>query len=711
MVSPKKDSREIALSTIRIRFSVENLDAAIRVRQYAKICILAQNIRSNPQKYHGGISEKTVCRARAGDAIDFTKACFIAEELGQPLEQLLSSATDITPELRRALDARYGAAAVSSESATTKHRDEPGTDDASATVGAPFFWMLGAIGSVAALIVLLLLFRPSLLPVNQPASATSDAAVKHYQIAAVIDEDLSAAARKSLWQGLQKTSSKQLQITANVSRYEDESLADLALRLGADGVLAIAVREQGRHSEWTVSYATDTGVHHLWYEAVPTAELQVNADALMGNAAAALNHHLGIAQPASVVHSGTADRAAFKNYMRGRVVLEERGAGSTAILNEVYRKQNFAVERDAEFAPAFAAQCEVLLRLYWVEDDQQFLKQARTACNKANKLLADYPYLLAVQALLDVRAGRAESALQTLKSKILEYPYSVDLKLASAEAAYSVYERGSNADAFATAIESLAAAIEMEPDNWAPHFWLGTYYLGHGDSANALAPLQAAAQLNPSELTLGNLGTVSLCHGSLVGAQKVFEDISNRFPYSHIGPEMLGTVYHYQQRYDEEIATRLRSLKKHSSSASPQVQEIHTALGDAYRLIGNQAEARTRYRRALMVIEADDAAGRITASDHAARAYLLAQLSSFAGNGAPVLKDAQDRILNSINNAREGGIGPRGHVMLAQAFELIGRHDAAQQEWTIAESICPLYAKHPENSGVDELRLSTTKPL
>lgn len=495
-----------------------------------------------------------------------------------------------------------------------------------------------------------------------------------------------------------------LSAVTDIERLDNETLLRLPPRLGADGVAQVETRQRGRYVEFSLSYATPQRLEQVWIEALPRNQLAPELEALGRRLAARLASHLGQGEATARPSTGSQVPQAFDAYLRARMLLDEAEASSMPSLNRASSLLQSALQRDPEFALAYAAQCETLASLFWVNDHRPYLHDARTACNRARALAPSHPYVDAAAAILDIRDGEADAAIAQLSRVVERYPHSTKLRLILAQAHFAVFERRGDTAALRSAVAQLQVAVEMEPDYWSPHFWLGTiaYYLQDFDMA--LLALQRSVELHPVEITMANFGTIALCQDNLDLARQAFEQIERDFPTNHLGPEKLGSIYHFLGDYAQEVVYREKGVRLLGAAASPDIHQIHGALADAYRLQGAREEALHHYQNAVDIIQRDMVKQIVHHQDALALALYRARIAELKGQHAR--DELRNQVAELLAEVDLDGLSPAGNIWAAQLYFLLGRQTDAARHWAAAVESCPVYRRHPANPAPGNLASS-----
>jgi tetratricopeptide (TPR) repeat protein len=142
------------------------------------------------------------------------------------------------------------------------------------------------------------------------------------------------------------------------------------------------------------------------------------------------------------------------------------------------------------------------------------------------------------------------------------------------------------------AIKPLEKALAATPEDPEAHLWLGRSLLAAGRISEAIPHLDKGLAANPDDP--GLMYTVGRSH--LLLAQKIFEDLYNKFPHSSWVHLFLGQSFRDEGKTDLAIAEYKEALQ-----SDPKIRGAHEALGDLY-LKGKGADAaEAEYTRELEI--------------------------------------------------------------------------------------------------------------
>jgi serine/threonine-protein kinase len=253
----------------------------------------------------------------------------------------------------------------------------------------------------------------------------------------------------------------------------------------------------------------------------------------------------------------TAMAGAWELYVRGRGYLQRYEDAASLERAMVAFQQ--ALQRDPQYALAYAGLGEAHLRRYEISPDPESVELAEKACRRAleiNELLAPVHITL---GLVRTATGRAEEALADFQRALALDPSSGDAQRGLA-AAQDALGRPADAEA------AYEKAIAGQPAYWGNHSHLGAFYLRHGRYAEAEQAFRRVIELTPDNVR---------------------------------GHSNLGAVLHLMGRDDEAVRELERSL-----SLRPTF-EAASNLATIRFFGGHYGEAAAAYEKALALEEGD----------------------------------------------------------------------------------------------------------
>ncbi len=307
------------------------------------------------------------------------------------------------------------------------------------------------------------------------------------------------------------------------------------------------------------------------------------------------------------------DPQALDLYFRGLHALYPEG--SAADPEAALAALAGAAERAPDFAPAHAALGEARRRAHMDRPEAALLDAAREACDRA---LALDPGLAPARVCRgDLLRGleRPLEAVEEYLAAIAADPTEIDayLGLEMANLALGLREPGERA---------WRRAIELAPDFWAGHFFLGAFFSDYGEYREALAHLERSRELAPRNATVETgLGGIFYFLGRYEEAIRALErslEIRPDFPaYSN-----LGSVAFILRLFEDAV----RAYERAVGFESADYRTWGNLARAYYWAPGRRGEARAAFERAVEMCEARLAAEPGDADAMILMAYDLAML-------------------------------------------------------------------------------------
>ncbi|PYU22328.1 MAG: hypothetical protein DMG32_18560, partial [Acidobacteria bacterium] len=143
------------------------------------------------------------------------------------------------------------------------------------------------------------------------------------------------------------------------------------------------------------------------------------------------------------------------------------------------------------------------------------------------------------------------------------------------------------------AVEQAQKAIEVQPDYFFAHTWLGVIYAQMGRRPEAVAEAEKGAQLTDSPLIHAFLGYAYAAAGKKAEARKIAEELAAKRAQRYVCPYEIGTIYltlgekneafrWYEKAYEE------RSVCVPLMKFDPRLDSVHAdaRFQDLIRRIG-----------------------------------------------------------------------------------------------------------------------------
>jgi serine/threonine-protein kinase len=324
---------------------------------------------------------------------------------------------------------------------------------------------------------------------------------------------------------------------------------------------------------------------------------------------------------------------AWELYVRGRGHLQRYE--DAASLDRAIAAFQQALQRDPQYALAYAGLGEAHLRRYEISPDPESVELAEKACRRAleiNELLAPVHITL---GLVRTATGRAEEALAGFQRALALDPSSGDAQRGLA-AAHDALGRRTDAEA------AYEKAIAGQPAYWGNHSHLGAFYLRHGRYAEAEQAFRRVIELTPDNVRgHSNLGAVLHLMGRddeavrelerSLSLRPTFEAASNLATIRFFGGHYAEAAEAYEKalgleeqdyRLWRNLAAarywapglrpgaaaayrRAADLAERARAVNPRDPGLLVRLADCYAMLERAAEARSLARRALELAPKD----------------------------------------------------------------------------------------------------------
>jgi serine/threonine-protein kinase len=306
--------------------------------------------------------------------------------------------------------------------------------------------------------------------------------------------------------------------------------------------------------------------------------LQAVAGLLQIRVPDAMLHHLPVDE--------TAEPGAYEYYQQGRGYLVHWSPASPEELDGAIALLQKAIEKDPNFALAYANLGYAYASKFHLDHDEKWLQQAKQACARALALNDKLAYAHWAQGVLDQERGDLDAAISQLEQALQLDPTSDTILRSLAR----VYDRSGR---LFQAESLLKEAIKHAPGNFSNYVNLGLFYYRHAEYAQAEPLFRTAAELAPNNpLAFYDLGGIYLAEGKYNDAEAVLTRAIAIKPsagaYSN-----LGTVRQYQGRYADAAV-----MFQKATELLPADDRLWYNLGNASGLAGNKAGADQAYAKA-----------------------------------------------------------------------------------------------------------------
>jgi TolB-like protein/class 3 adenylate cyclase/Tfp pilus assembly protein PilF len=267
--------------------------------------------------------------------------------------------------------------------------------------------------------------------------------------------------------------------------------------LGVGSVLEGSVRRAGNQLRITVQLVDTRNGYQLWSDTYDRELADVFAiqEEISQAVVRALGSRLGAAGSSAsrgpLARTGTDDLGAYELYLQGRYLTNKWGEESVRRGIAYFER---AIEKDPDFARAYAGLADAYMWLLWDGSVQEALPLAREAAQRALELddsLSEAHYANArVASEIDWDWPTAEE----------EFRRALELDPANGEARHRYAHLLVALQRYAEATAESRRLIELDPLNAEWHHHLGWNYLFSGQYDLAEAPYRKALELDPNVL-------------------------------------------------------------------------------------------------------------------------------------------------------------------------------------------------------------------
>jgi eukaryotic-like serine/threonine-protein kinase len=287
---------------------------------------------------------------------------------------------------------------------------------------------------------------------------------------------------------------------------------------------------------------------------------------------------------------GTTEPAAYDFYLQGRGYLQDYGKREN-VENAVtvFRR---ALEKDPNFAAAYAGLGEAYWQKFELIHDQRLVKQAVNSCHQANDKDSALSEAHICLGMVAQGTGKYEEAVAEFQKAAQREPTRDDASSGLGRA-YESLNLPENAE------QAYKAAIALRPNYWVEYNRLGTFYVRHGKFDKAAEMYTQVISLVPdSFIGYTNLGLARVQQGRYAeGIAPLKRSVEIR----KTGPATsnLATAY-FQQKHFSDAAKYFEE----AAALDPENYELWGNLGDAYYWApGMRDRAAAAYRKALTLGE------------------------------------------------------------------------------------------------------------
>ena len=380
----------------------------------------------------------------------------------------------------------------------------------------------------------------------------------------VQDEILTRLAKVADLKVIARTSTQRFKSTP-------ENLPEIAKQLGVMNILEGSVQKANDQVRVNVQLINALTYAHLWadtYDRKSTDIFAVESE-IAKSVADALQAKLTGSEKSSIAKAPTANPEAYELYLKGRFFWNKRSGADLCKAIEYF---NQAIAKDPNYALAYAglADSYLLLPNYGSASTQESLPPARAALKKALELDDSLAEAHASSGLLDTFECRLERAITDFERAIQLKPnYATAhhwlmfgrLALGHLDQAIAEGKRALKLDPLSPIINADFAwtyfcarrfdkaerqarkTLEIDPQFFLAHYYLGQVLQFKGHLSEAIAEFQKAVDLNGDPDSLGMLGQAYARNGQKDEAQKVLVRLNEEAKSRYVAPYATALVY------------------------------------------------------------------------------------------------------------------------------------------------------------------------
>lgn len=287
----------------------------------------------------------------------------------------------------------------------------------------------------------------------------------------------------------------------------------------------------------------------------------------------------------------TAEPGAYEFYEQGRGYLLHLSLATPEDLDRAISLLQKAIEKDPNFALAYANLASAFAKKFRMTHDDQWLSKATTLCQKALSLNDNL-------ATAHLALGRIREANNDQDGAIREFEKALQLDptdddtMTALSGAYDSAGRTLQAEAL------LKDALRRAPGSWVNYAYLGKFYYGHADYSQAESAFRNAIELAPDNpLSFYSLGGVYLAEGKYREAEEILTKGIAIRPTAGAYAN-LALARQYEGRYEEAAA-----MFQKAAELQPTDHRYWCNLGVAYSLARNRPKAAEAFQTALQLTQ------------------------------------------------------------------------------------------------------------
>ena len=339
---------------------------------------------------------------------------------------------------------------------------------------------------------------------------------------------------------------------------EDEPKA-IGVELGVGSILTGRLMQRGDNISVQVDLVSTADGLQIWgnrYEGKASDIVSIQ-QRIATDVSSQLKLKLTGAQAQQISRTYTQNAEAYQHYLRGRYYWNKRTAVD---LKRSLQEFQRAADLDPNYALAYVglADTYVLLEEYAGVPSSETLPMASTFVQRALQIDDSLGEAHATLGLINNRLWRWDEAERDFRKAIElnpNYPtvhhwYSIELRdMGRLDDALSTIQRAHELDPlsgiiganvaiiyatkgdFDSSIVRLNKVIDLDPNWWGGHYWLGVTHLKFGRNQEAMAELQKSVELsNRASWPLSHLGYAYATTGKRIEALAILEELEDKYP-------------------------------------------------------------------------------------------------------------------------------------------------------------------------------------
>jgi len=442
---------------------------------------------------------------------------------------------------------------------------------------------------------------------------------------------------------------------SEIHAFDVDSASKASRLFKVDRVATISLQGEGAALRLTINLVDPRALRQIDSRQIPghTAAISALEQESAIQLAEMLDVDVTLAALKSSAVGETSDAAAALLYTEGRgsLLRYDRLKNIDSAVSCFER----AIQRDPDYALAYAALGRAYWHKYRATDDQHWIEPAISNCIRAiglaGKLLPSHV------TLGRIYGGTGENA----RAKE-EYLKALEIDARDEDALQGLAETYTALGLFDQAEATYREAIKAQPNLWTVYVSLGGFYYDRSRYADALAEWKKVIELVPdNSWGYTNLGAAYLRMRRFADARRMFEKAIALEPEDPGLLSNLGTACFLEGKYREAALNYEKALKLGERSYI-----LWGNLGESYLRLGKKREAMDSFRQAAKLAEEQI---RVNPRD----AAVIARLASYQASLGLVAESEA-----SIGRGLAVGT-PNGELFYqaAQVYETLGKREDA----------------------------------